>query len=89
MYDDDATSKALLDRLNDRLPRVLDLQRRVDAGAKLEDTDIDYLKDMLDDAHRSQSFVARHPDLHPLASRLVSLYAQIVGKAVDNETRGS
>jgi hypothetical protein len=32
--------------------------------------------------------VARHPELQPLASRLVSLYGQIVEKAMENESKG-
>ena len=85
MSDDDATSKALLDRLNNRLPRMLELQKRVDAGARLEDTDLEFLKDMLEDANRSQHFIAQHPELHSVAGQLVSLYGRIVQRAVDNE----
>jgi len=88
MHDDDATSKALIDRLNARLPRMLELQRRVDGGARLEDTDIDYLKDMLEDANRSRAYIARHPDLQPLAGQLVSLYGHIVQRATENESKG-
>lgn len=87
MSDDDATSKAMLDRLNARLPRMLELQKRVDGGAPLEDTDLEFLKDMLEDANRGQHFVAQHPQLHSLAGQMVSLYAQIVQKAVENEGR--
>ena len=87
MSSDDATSKVLIDRLNARLPRMLELQGRVDKGEPLADTDLEFMKDMLDDANLSQHYVAQHPDLQPLASRLVSLYGQIVQKAMDNEPR--
>jgi hypothetical protein len=85
---DEATEKALVDRLNDRLPRILELKERVDRGARMSDADIAFLKDMVEDAQRSQSFIVRHPDLHQLAGEVVSLYAQIMQKAMENESRG-
>ena len=88
MSDENATSKVLLDRLNARLPRMLDLQRRVEAGAKLEEGEFEFLKDLVEDANLSHQYVARHPDLQPLAGRLVSLYGQIVEKALENESKG-
>lgn len=84
---DEATSKALLDRLNARMPRVLELQKRVDAGARLEEGEFEFLKDLVEDANLSHQFIARHPELQPLAARLVSLYGQIVAKAVENESK--
>lgn len=84
-----ATEKALIDRLNDRLPRILELKERVDSGARMSDADIAFLKDMIDDARRSQSFIARHPDLHHLAGEVISLYAKIMQKAIENEQRGA
>jgi hypothetical protein len=88
MSDEYAVSKVLLDRLNARLPRMLELQQRVDAGAKLDDGDFEFLKDLVEDANLSHQYVARHPELQPLASRLVSLYGQIVEKAMENESKG-
>jgi hypothetical protein len=89
MTDENATSKVLLDRLNARLPRMLELQRRVDAGAKLDEGEFEFLKDLVEDANLSHQYVARHPDLQPLAGRLVSLYGQIVAKALENERKGA
>ncbi|MGO4549690.1 hypothetical protein AB4059_01100 [Lysobacter sp. 2RAF19] len=89
MSDEYAVSKVLLDRLNARLPRMLELQQRVDAGTKLDDGEFEFLKDLVEDANLSHQYVARHPELQPLASRLVSLYGQIVEKAMENESRGT
>ena len=42
---DTGTSQALLDRLvHSRLPRTLELKERVDAGDRLTDTDLEFLK---------------------------------------------
>ena len=89
MSDDDATSKVLLDRLNARLPRMLALQRRVDGGARLDEGDFEFLKALIEDANLSHQYIARHPELQPLAGQLVSLYGQIVAKATENESKGA
>lgn len=84
--DDTGTIQALLDRLVKlRLPRMLDLKQRVDAGERLSDTEFDFLKRVLEDAQQSQGYVVRHPELHALGSQLVELYEHIVRKATENE----
>lgn len=87
-HDELGTTQALLDRLvHSRLPRTLELKQRVDAGARLTDPDLEFLKDLLEDAQNGQQFIARHPELHELAGRLALLYEDIVKKAVENESK--
>lgn len=83
---DDGTIQALLDRLNNfRLPRALALKERVDAGGLLEDSDIDFLKRVFEDANSARALIQRHPELQNLAAQLSGLYAHITASALKNE----
>ncbi len=86
--DDTGTLKALLDRLNNfRLPRTLAVKKRVDAGERLTDEDIAFLKSALEDAQRGQQVWARNPEMHKIAVQIVELYDDIINKAVENEKK--
>lgn len=87
---DDGTIQVLLDRLtNFRLPRALDLKKRVDAGALLDDSDIDFLKRVFEDAASARTLLDRHPELQSLAAQLTSLYSDIMAAALKNEQKES
>ena len=87
--DDAATIHALLERLTTlRLPRVLAIKKRVDAGERLTDEDITFLKSALEDAQDGQKYVARNPKFHELGAQIVQLYGEIVSRAVENEKAG-
>jgi len=88
--DDMATLQTLLDRLvKFRLPRAMALKERVDAGERMTDTDIAFMKDALEDAQDGQHFVARNPEFHSLGVQLVQLYEEIVEKATENEKKAA
>lgn len=83
---DAGTIQVLLDRLNnERLPRALDLKKKVDAGQPLEDHDLEFLNRVLEDANNAQRLIARNPDYQSLVGRLISLYGEITRKALANE----
>lgn len=83
---DAGTIQVLLDRLNsERLPRALDLKKKVDAGQPLEDHDLDFLSNVFEDANNAQRLIARNPDYQALVARLISLYSEITKKALENE----
>jgi hypothetical protein len=87
--DDRATIQALLERLTHRvLPNALAIKKRVDAGERLTDHDIAFLKGALEDAQGAQKFVARNPQFHDLGAQVVQLYEEIVRRAVENEKAG-
>ncbi|MDR0181550.1 hypothetical protein [Lysobacter arvi] len=88
--DDTATLQALLDRLvKFRLPRAMALKQRVDAGERMSDADIAFMKEALEDAQDGQHFVARNPEFHALGAQLVQLYEEIVEKATENEKKAA
>ena len=85
-YSDSGTIQVLLERLVEiRLPRALALEERVDAGGKLSEYDIKFLKRIMDDSPLAKSLSKDHPELRPLMSKLVSLYSDITSKALENE----
>lgn len=84
--DDAATIQALLERLvKFRLPRTLAIKERVDSGERLTDSDIDFLKNALEEAQSGLKFVARNPEFQTLGVQIVQLYDDIVSKATENE----
>ena len=87
--DEDAgTIQALLQRLNNqRLPRALKLQEKVNGGERLDDGDVDFLKNVFADAETARGLADRHPEFAPLIARLISLYAGITQKALENEQK--
>ena len=84
---DDAVLQALLGRLlRFRLPRALELKKRVDEGQCLTDADIRFLKLAPEGARNGKRFFARNPQFHALGAQIVQLYDDIVSRAMKNET---
>ena len=76
----------LLERLErERLPRAIDLQAKVDAGGRLDDMDIAFLDRVFADLEDAKPILARFPDYHELAARVVDLYEHITARALENE----
>ncbi|MDO6709002.1 hypothetical protein [Photobacterium sp. 1_MG-2023] len=78
--------QALAERMeSQRLPRALAMKQRVDDGETLNELDIQFLKEVLDDAQRIMPLVERHPEWQNLAASLINLYQEITTKALENE----
>ena len=83
---DTGTAMALLERFRtQRLPRALKIKDRVDQGERLEDTDLTFLKEVLESAGQIQGLVERHPEYQEIYSRSVELYHDITTRALANE----
>ncbi len=83
---DAGTIQALMERLQKfRLPRALAIKARVDNGEKLNDSDMQFLKGVLEDASSTHALAARNKDYQALAVQMVGLYDEITRKALENE----
>ncbi len=82
------TLQVMLQRLNEfRLPKALDLKKKVDRGEKLDNYDIEFLETVLADATSAQGLAAKHPEFQTLVGKLMSLYSEITTKALENEQK--
>lgn len=86
-YHDAGVFAALIQRFERfRLPRVLQLKQKVDAGKTLSGTDLSYLRRSLDRTRYIVPLVDRNPQYQQFASRAIHLYSQVVTQGLENET---
>jgi hypothetical protein len=70
-----------------RMPRLNELKSRVDQGGQLEESDIEFLEDLISDAVQNKHLFDKHPEWQGFCTNVVSLYEEISEKALQNEKR--
>lgn len=77
---------ALARRMTDeRLPKALALKERVDRGEVLNDLDLTFLEQVVQDARKLQPILDRNPRAKDIAGRMLQLYREITQKALENQ----
>jgi hypothetical protein len=83
---EDGLIVVLLERMRtQRLPRLLGIREKVFGGATLDQSDIDFLSQVFEDATKNQAIWERHPETHEIGAQLVHLYREITARALANE----
>lgn len=85
-HDDGGTIAALMIRLREeRIPRAKRMLEKVNRGERIGDSDLEFLKRVYDDSRKTRKLLDRNPEYEELLNRFVSLYTEIVEKALTNE----
>ena len=79
---------ALIERFEkQRLPRLLELKKKVDKGGVLNESDMRFMYQVTLDAQRSKHLIDRHPEWHQFCAKVIDLYEDIAEKALNNEKK--
>ena len=82
------TIAVMLEQTRRRIPNLLAIKKRLEAGGTLGDTEISHLKDIFEGAHKILAIVDHHPELHEISGKIVNLYTEIMDLAMANEEKG-
>lgn len=77
----------LLDHFTRHLyPRAVDIENRLNAGARLSDGEIAHVAEVLEEMKLLRPLIERHPEHRELAQGVAALYAGIARRGWENET---
>ena len=68
-----------------RLPRALELEKKVGRGEVLDEFDMAFLHEVFKDASTIKPMVEKDPQYVEIAVRMVHLYKEIIAKALENQ----
>ena len=79
---------ALLQRLETlRLPRLLAIQEKVDAGEPLGDLELQFMERAIADVKDILPIIDRHPEYQQITTQVISLYKDIAEKALQLDNK--
>ena len=79
---------ALVERFEkQRLPRLLELKKRVDKGEVFNESDIRFMYQVTQDAQQSKRLIDRHPEWQEFCAEVIHFYEEIAEKALENEKK--
>jgi hypothetical protein len=84
-------ASVLLKRFEEeRLPQILSMKKKVEAGETLDDGEIEFLHRIFAEARASGlwQLLERHPEYQDLAASVFTTYRRIVEQDLENEKRG-
>ena len=88
--DHDGTYQVMVEQFVERrLPTLLDIRDRVDAGELLSEGDIEILSRVIDQAHNFGKMVNEFPEAKPLIAKVIDLYEHITERGLQNEESAS
>ena len=83
---DEGTILVLLEQFEkETLPRLLEIEQRVNSGELLSDTDLMFLEKDTEEGIEIKTLVERNPEWQELYSKATVLQEKIVQKALENE----
>lgn len=83
---DEIVITALAKRFNEeRYPRALHLEKRVNAGETLTEHDMVFLETVLNDAKYILRLSDKYPEYQEIMTKVIQMYSDITKKALENE----
>ncbi len=88
---DKVVLEALFERFEkQRLPRLLDIDKKLEQGSKLDNYDIEFLEEVFSDTKKNEHYLKNADDeLKEIFMKVLSLYKDITKKAMTNEKKDS
>jgi hypothetical protein len=71
--------------VDERLPKALALKERVDRGELLNELDLNFLEQVIEDANTVWPLAKNNPRVLEVAGRMMQLYREITDKGLANE----
>lgn len=83
---EDGVILALIERFErQRLPRILELKKKVDRAELLDEAEMEFLEGVITDAVHNKPLIDKHPEWQKFCADVVHLYEEITEKALQNE----